>query len=357
MKEKLQEKNAITLISLVVTIIILIILAGVSIHLVLGDSGIVRKAKQGKANYLDAQIAEQEMLEDFESQFDESFQNERLEISENTENINTSAKVSSIEDSTITIQEETLKLSTVTGNFKKDDTVMLYASNSTDVDVAGKFEVYQIRNVEENMIQLNKKIDTTSFTNENCQIIKIASYKEVKITNNAIITPSKYDGNSGGIIAIDAYEIQLEGKIDASFCGYDVSNTAPNNGGLWKTGNRSLAGGSNKYKGGDGGRNYQGDTAYASEAVGKSGDILSTKQMYFGGGSQTTKGGGIIYISCLKLKVGSQYAISANGQGGNGENVAGGGAGGSICLNSKQIVFLNNDKDYFIAANGRKWSN
>lgn len=53
------EKNkGITLIALVVTIIVLIILAGVSISLVLGDSGIVTKAKQAKVTYSQAQARE-----------------------------------------------------------------------------------------------------------------------------------------------------------------------------------------------------------------------------------------------------------------------------------------------------------
>ena len=48
--KQLRNKNGITLIALVVTIIVLIILAGVSISLVLGDNGIITKAKEGKQN-------------------------------------------------------------------------------------------------------------------------------------------------------------------------------------------------------------------------------------------------------------------------------------------------------------------
>lgn len=48
MKRKLQEKKGITLVALVITIIVLIILAGVSINLVLGDNGILQQAKVAK---------------------------------------------------------------------------------------------------------------------------------------------------------------------------------------------------------------------------------------------------------------------------------------------------------------------
>ena len=51
-KKIIMQKNTkgITLIALVVTVIVLIILAGVSISLVLGENGIVIKAKKAKEN-------------------------------------------------------------------------------------------------------------------------------------------------------------------------------------------------------------------------------------------------------------------------------------------------------------------
>ena len=48
MKKILKKENGITLIALVITIIVLIILAGISINLVLGENGIVEKAKFAK---------------------------------------------------------------------------------------------------------------------------------------------------------------------------------------------------------------------------------------------------------------------------------------------------------------------
>ena len=46
---KLKNKKGITLIALVVTVVVLIILAGVSINAVIGDDGIIKKA-QNSAN-------------------------------------------------------------------------------------------------------------------------------------------------------------------------------------------------------------------------------------------------------------------------------------------------------------------
>ena len=56
------SNKGITLISLVVTIIVLIILAGVSINLLFGQYGIVGRAKQAKEEFTNAQIEEQEYL-------------------------------------------------------------------------------------------------------------------------------------------------------------------------------------------------------------------------------------------------------------------------------------------------------
>ena len=60
MKNK-QEKG-ITLIALVVTIVVLLILAGVSISLVLNNNGIISKAKEAKNRYAEAQTNEEKQL-------------------------------------------------------------------------------------------------------------------------------------------------------------------------------------------------------------------------------------------------------------------------------------------------------
>jgi len=56
--KQLKNKNGITLIALVVTIIVLIILAGVSINLVLGDNGIITKAKETKEQQAEGKVKE-----------------------------------------------------------------------------------------------------------------------------------------------------------------------------------------------------------------------------------------------------------------------------------------------------------
>ena len=57
-KIRIQENNAITLIALVITIVILIILAGVAVNLSLGENGIFNRAKIAREQYKMAEVKE-----------------------------------------------------------------------------------------------------------------------------------------------------------------------------------------------------------------------------------------------------------------------------------------------------------
>ena len=70
MKEILKKNQAITLVSLVVTIIILIILAGVSINLTLGENGIITKSKQAKEKTEQAKLNEEVALNELYMQIE-----------------------------------------------------------------------------------------------------------------------------------------------------------------------------------------------------------------------------------------------------------------------------------------------
>ncbi len=61
-RNNLSFNNGITLISLVITIILLIILAGVAINLSIGENGLFNKAKYAKEKYLNAQVDEEKQL-------------------------------------------------------------------------------------------------------------------------------------------------------------------------------------------------------------------------------------------------------------------------------------------------------
>ena len=71
MKEKLKNQKGITLIALVVTIVVLLILAGVSISLILDNNGIIQKSKDAKREYGQARENEQADLNKASSWIDE----------------------------------------------------------------------------------------------------------------------------------------------------------------------------------------------------------------------------------------------------------------------------------------------
>ncbi len=67
----MKSNKGITLVALVVTIIVLIILAAVTITMVLGNEGILGKAQQGAKDYSNAQKAEVNQLETLNTKVDE----------------------------------------------------------------------------------------------------------------------------------------------------------------------------------------------------------------------------------------------------------------------------------------------
>lgn len=82
-RNKIQEEKGITLIALVITIIVLIILAGVSINLVLGENGIIKKAQYAKSEYEKGAINDLIMLNQMVDYMDglEGSKSEKVDLS------------------------------------------------------------------------------------------------------------------------------------------------------------------------------------------------------------------------------------------------------------------------------------
>lgn len=71
-RKKLTKNNGITLVALVVTIVVLLILAGVSINLVLGNNGIITKSKEAKEQHKEAAANEQKQMDDVSDWIDKN---------------------------------------------------------------------------------------------------------------------------------------------------------------------------------------------------------------------------------------------------------------------------------------------
>lgn len=85
MNFKRRNEKGITLVALVVTIIVLIILAGVSINALIGENGLISRAKLAKEQYTNATIDEQEKLNELEAQLAMGQKPGLPEITTNTE--------------------------------------------------------------------------------------------------------------------------------------------------------------------------------------------------------------------------------------------------------------------------------
>ena len=66
--KKGNKEEGITLVVLVITIIILLILAGVALNLVIGENGLITKTKQGVSKYEERAVEEKDSLSDFEQE-------------------------------------------------------------------------------------------------------------------------------------------------------------------------------------------------------------------------------------------------------------------------------------------------
>lgn len=67
-----KEQKGITLVALVITIIVLLILAGVTIAMVLGDNGIINRANEAKTKTEQSQKDENKFYENAETYINEA---------------------------------------------------------------------------------------------------------------------------------------------------------------------------------------------------------------------------------------------------------------------------------------------
>jgi len=78
MVKKSEKEKGITMVALVVTIIILIILAGVSINMTLGENGIIKKAQEAKRQQVISETKEKIRMEILEAQIDAMERDEEI---------------------------------------------------------------------------------------------------------------------------------------------------------------------------------------------------------------------------------------------------------------------------------------
>lgn len=74
--KKIQTKNAgITLVALIITIIVMLILAGITINLTIGQNGILKRAEEAGKNHTNATNYEKNQLAEFSNRTDKIIEN------------------------------------------------------------------------------------------------------------------------------------------------------------------------------------------------------------------------------------------------------------------------------------------
>ena len=141
-EKKRQENKGITLIALVVTIVVLIILATVSINAVLGQNGIIGKAKQAKESYEKSVKAEdtamQELLNEM-AQYNTDNSGSGGETAKPAEGI-----TATVDGKTVTITKDNVAtyLGRVVSNYKP--TTNTVTVGTTEYTVSNNYRLYYI---------------------------------------------------------------------------------------------------------------------------------------------------------------------------------------------------------------------
>ena len=191
-KQKLKENKGITLIALVITIIILLILAGITIGLVTGDNGLLAQATRAKEETEKAQLKEETTLGQYESYINKE--------------TNTVAVVGEI----------------VTGGNKP------YTNNGTAIIPEGFAIVPGLDNVEEGLVISDKANDIENKGNQFVWIPvpEFSEFKRYDFKNNKEL-PIDYTENSGDGITVD--EMANEDEREAQ----EMYKSVKDNGGFY----------------------------------------------------------------------------------------------------------------------------
>lgn len=153
-------QKGITLVSLVISIIVLIILTGISINTIIGENSIIIKAKESKVNINLAKIKEEEQLNNLYEQL----------VGEGNENIDDMNGVKELENKIKNLQKEfdefrEIIAETITNNGKQTqstDSAQVMANNITEL--INEVRNQQIENIEYNTIATTQGYSTSERT-------------------------------------------------------------------------------------------------------------------------------------------------------------------------------------------------
>ena len=261
-------------------------------------------------------------------------------------------------------------------DFGAGDQIMLIQMQNSAKDTVGIYEFATIDSINGNDITLREGLtnsyDSGKFNSTNAvatQIVRVPQYTQLVVTVEGSITAPKWNGRTGGIIALRATDgLSVDGSLDVSGRGYrggrgasifgtnhagesitgvGVFTRSPNFGGGGAGGVAACCaagGGGGGYADGPGGA---GGTRNGNGSNGKIGGNSNSTKINLGSGGgggygghgepAGGNGGGAIFVVAGSLDISGK--ISSNGMNGQriGNSGGGGGAGGAIVIQSNSI--------------------
>ncbi|MBK9012613.1 MAG: PKD domain-containing protein [Saprospiraceae bacterium] len=268
--------------------------------------------------------------------------------------------------------------------------------NIEDLGVAGFYERNEVLSVSGNDVYLKNELLHPYSPANSLQLVTVPSYTNVEIVGDLMAQP--WDGQTGGVLILEAANIDFQASIDVSGVGYrgaiqaevvsDCSfltnadgfhytttnwrgspkgegiadfvqdkehgrGAQANGGGGGNDHNSGGGGGGNMTTGGNGGKQSVGGFGCDGDYPGRGGKACpdETGRIFMGGGggsghfddtgagSSGANGGGIVIISAETIE-GNGFSIFANGNKptiAGGDGAGGGGAGGTILLKANSM--------------------
>ena len=232
MKETLKSKKGITLIALVITIIILILLAGVTIGILGGENGIINKAKESKRIQKIAEIKEKIGLELMSAETDATLRGETLELAQRDD---IASKYGTVDGDILTTTEDNYEIdlkeiynNTLSTSGSYTSLKQAYETASSDLALATASQ-------SELATELQKTTATTDDILSGKKAYVGSSVQEGTMTDNGAVDeeiavgesytiPQGYHNGSGKVTAksqsIDSNEAADEGKILKDYKAY-----------------------------------------------------------------------------------------------------------------------------------------
>lgn len=280
----------------------------------------------------------------------------------------------------------TLTLTNVNGGgFIVKELVLVHQSRGSG---AGAWELGRVKSVGANTLTLEDPLNNSYVTDggaSRAQVIGVPEYHDLTIGASATVSPSSWDGNTGGILAFRANgTVTISGTIDAtargyqggagSACGSAWTGEGFNGGtvqGQNSTGHNGGGSGSGTGGGGGGNGTAGGNPSplFGGAQGGTVGGSTDLSQMVFGGGGGGGEdclgggtggggGGAIVLMGKIITVSGTISSLGSDGQseGASTAKGGGGGGGGSILIKGYKVSVGSNLVNANGGAGGTGWA-